>query len=82
MVPDEVNRALAAGAQKPEIPFRGGQMERMNKSPQRAGNFRLNQALWYLSHGRNLLGVTDYNSKLGELATQNWLAQHWPTASQ
>jgi len=57
-------------------------MERMDKSPQRNGNVRLNQALWYLGHGRNLLEVTDCNSMIGELATQNWLARNRPTAAE
>ena len=57
-------------------------MERMDKSPQRNGNVRLNQALWYLGHGRNLLEVTDCNSMIGELATQNWLARNRPTPAE
>ena len=80
MVPDDVNRLLAAGAKKSEISLAGVQMERVDKSPQRNGDVRLNQALWYLSHGRNLLAVTVYDRKIGELATQHSLARDWPTA--
>ena len=71
MVADKVNRLFAAGAKESEIPFGGVQMERIHKSPQRLGKVRLDQALWYLSRGRNLLALMDYSDKLGKLATLN-----------
>jgi hypothetical protein len=78
MVPDKVNRLLAGRAKKLEVSFAGVQMERMDKSPQRIGHVRLNQALWYLSHGCNLLAIVDYSDKLGKLATQNCRAKSGP----
>jgi hypothetical protein len=33
MVPDDLNRFLAAGTKKSEVSFAGVQMERMGKSP-------------------------------------------------
>jgi anti-sigma factor ChrR (cupin superfamily) len=80
MIADEVNRLLATGAKESEVPTGGVQMERMDKIPQPLGDVRLNQALWYLSHGRNASQLTDYNSGAHELATHDLLARAWATA--
>jgi hypothetical protein len=50
MILDRVNPLPAAGAKESEVSVGNVQMESTNKSPQRTGNIRLNQALWYPRH--------------------------------
>jgi hypothetical protein len=55
MIPDRLNLVFAARAKESEASLGNVQVEGTSKSPQRIGNFRLNQAVWYGRHGWNLL---------------------------